>query len=140
MGKVHIYGLDDFFTALGEGPLLSSPITEVDATLVGDHPLTTVPTDRLMYVTKLLILLTNVSGGGAKPKVTLGYNSPDFDDIILPTTLISLDTVNDAFLIDIEGLIKAGVAADVLTARIDTASGFTDYDLSIGVFGVTTNA
>ena len=51
------------------------------------------------------------------------------------TTLNGLTTANDAFVIDIEGVITAGQATDELTMRVSTGSGFTTYDLSVAVLG-----
>jgi len=124
----------------GVGTLLGSVITGIDGTTTSDNIIDTVAASKLMYVTKMILRLESVSGGGPTAKVQLGYNSPNFDDVISNTTLNGLTTADDAFIIDVEGVVTAGQATDELTMRVDTGAGFTTYDLSVAVLGIIIDA
>lgn len=72
-------------------------IASIDMTTTGNYEFLTVPLGKTYIPIRLFIELTNVSGLISVSTVSLGTNSPNYNNMIGETLLTGLNTVNESF-------------------------------------------
>jgi len=112
-------------------------IAAIDCTTEAQTALYTVPAATKTFVTEMIIELTTITGGTGNtkfPKINVGIGG-SFNNIFSNTRISGLDATTEFYHFNTSGVSAKGVATDVISFDVDTASNSTAYDVTVHLFG-----
>lgn len=125
----------------GDGALtLLATVTGIDATATTTTDLYTVPADKILIITKIVIRCTASDADGDGPFISFGGNDPTYNDFVADlemTTLVSADTL---FVHTGLNVLVTYATATVIKALVTTGSTNTAQTLAVDLFGYTLDA
>ena len=127
--------LQDMFTSFSavEGVLAS--LGSISLTATGNHDLWTATAD----CNPTAITIERESGTGAmtvEPKISVGTNSPDYDNIVLGNTLYAFDNSDDhVYHISLTGIAKQISNTDDVKFRVQVASDVVSQSVKVYLRG-----
>lgn len=130
--------IDDFGTFSGNAQrTLSLPLAKgnIDGKVQGNTTLGRVPAGRRFYPTAVAVEVQSLSGFGAPPTVSMGTNSPNFDNIQPATALAGF---NQQFLFNRLELTQTrlSIASGLdVVVRVSVAANATTYILRVAAEG-----
>lgn len=113
----------------------------IDGTAVGDATICTTIEDseKNYYPAQVQIILDTVSGLTTAPTISVGTNSPNYDNILSALSLDGLLSSAGTYIARAIGVTSTanaiGNGADI-KARISVAATATTYDVRVHIFGV----
>lgn len=145
--------LTQMLNAINSSKLVSS--TSVDCTIVANTvPLYVIPTTKKLYITGIYFGLTNISGSGSVPAISVGFTPSTYRDIIdgqtnstmfvSPVTISTvgqiLPVTNFPTVAGASGVDYAFISGgNQLTAYVTSASTYSTYKVQCNVFGFLTS-
>lgn len=106
----------------------------VDGKTVGNTLLVTVPAGKTFIPIKATYTLINVTGLSLVSTVSIGSNSPNYNDISGATLLTGLSVQGKVLSLDLSSPTSAAASSNVY-ARVSIASTATTYNLMASVIG-----
>lgn len=117
-------------------PIMLGCVDGIDSTSTGDFLIYTGPSGLDSIGLFVIIHLLNVSGGGAPPRVSIGINSPNYNNIMPSTLLTGLSSTNNDFVFMADGVIRGIGGGEEVYVRVQNASTYTDYDIQVDLVGI----
>ena len=115
--------------------LYSLTLTGLDMTVTGATKIGTTDANNRFMPLFGCIILTSISGFTSVPRISVGTNSPNYDNGIGNTTLISLNQANAFLRTDFPNLNKTVPAGTDVYVNVVTATVATTYISTITILG-----
>ena len=117
------------------GSNLLATITGVNLKNVGQQALYTVPSGKKVYVTRIIVELTTITGFVTVGSISAGRNSGVYNDIIADTDLTGLSVVGRFYVLDVDGQALVASATDSIRININTAFDASTATATIVLIG-----
>lgn len=125
-------------SVLDETRQLLSTVTGVDAAATGSTALYTVPNNKQVMITDVIVQVESATGVTDPATVGVGVAAGE-DDIILPTQLIGALAANQSYHLDVTGQARIAAAGETISFGVDIAITGTSQNLSVYLIGVQTS-
>src|SRR3990172_4451377 len=111
-------------------------VANIDAKVVGDTTVfTTAPSFGRFYPVLVRIVLSAVSGLVTAPTVSVGTNSPNFNNIMGATPMTTLTAANDFFAFLLSSVAPSVAASTAIKCRVSAGATATTYTIAAHVIG-----
>lgn len=116
-------------------PFNKSYYVQVDGTSVGNTSITTIPSGKKFIPQSGGFTLIGVSGLSLVATISIGTNSPNYNNIIGTTLLTGLSVQNQHLKINLSGIITTIAASSEIFCRVSIASTATAYNVIANISG-----
>lgn len=107
----------------------------VNGKVVGNTLIFTTDSTKRFVPTGLYVTVTNTSGLSLVATVSVGTNSPNYNNICAAALLTGLDTNNEILQLPLLGNLNSIAPGSAVYARVSIASTATTYDLNVAITG-----
>lgn len=115
--------------------IVTFTLTGVDATATGATLIDTTESGRFVPIF-INLEATNVVGFTSVPSVSIGSNSPNFDDLLAITALTDVDTTNETTSPPLVSPYISHPSSTGLSINVTTAAVATTYTLRVTLVGI----